>query len=144
MLRLRKHIASIWRDRSGFTLVEIMVASLLLSIGLATTVSLISSGNRANDSAKRQQSAAAVAQRELERLGDLSYHQLSLTSTPSSSSDPDSPLNRVEGTQFTTETGNSEELVIGGEDASVAPGPEAVSSSFFRARQRKGQVNTCP
>lgn len=120
-------------QRSGFTLVEVVVASFLLTTGLAATMNVLNSANHANNVAQRQQTAAGIAQRALEEIADLDYDQLSLTSAPPGSSDPNIPLNRVNGSQFETEEGQDETLVVGEPNAAVNPGPDAVNEGGVNA-----------
>lgn len=117
------------RSEAGFTIIETLVASLILVTGLAASLAALDAASHVSHVTQRHQTAVQVAQRELEELSNLDYEQLALTATPASSSDTDSPLSRISGTQFQTESGQSEELVIEGDSAAVDPGPETLSES---------------
>ena len=75
----------------GFTLVELMMAAMVAAIGVgALTTVLIGSRQLTND-AERGDSAAQVAEREMERTLSLPYANLALAQAPSTSSDPLDP-----------------------------------------------------
>lgn len=121
-------------SEAGFTVVEVLVASIMLVTGLLATMGMLNSSNHANNVTERHQVAIGIAQREMEKIDNLDYEELALTSNPQSSADPNSPLNRVNGSQFLSENGQSEEMVIGGESAAVNPGPETVSEGDVSAQ----------
>ncbi|MCW3065980.1 MAG: prepilin-type N-terminal cleavage/methylation protein [Solirubrobacterales bacterium] len=79
------------RRETGFTIVEMLVAILLLTVGVLTTISVLSAGQRLTLVAERQTTLAHRAQRELERLQSLSYSQLAMTAAPTRSTDPANP-----------------------------------------------------
>lgn len=74
------------RRDEGLTLIEVMVAVLLLSGGLLATLSIFNSGQRASAGNTRVQSAYATAQSYLERLVDIrdqaQWNALKLSSRP--------------------------------------------------------------
>ncbi|HEY8083223.1 MAG TPA: hypothetical protein VIE64_06665 [Solirubrobacterales bacterium] len=80
---------------AGFTIVEVLVASVLLVIGAFTTFALLSAANRNTDRAKQTQVALNMAQQELEALRSLTNEELALTATPPHSGDPLDPDYRV-------------------------------------------------
>lgn len=64
------------RDPSGFTLVEVMVAILLLSIGVLATVSLADNANRSTNTTKAREGATNVARDVLEGVHAVPYSSL--------------------------------------------------------------------
>ncbi len=80
---------------AGFTIVEVLVASVLLVIGAFTTFALLSAANRNTDRAKQTQVALNLAQQELEALRSLTNEELALTATPPHSNDALDPDYRV-------------------------------------------------
>jgi type II secretory pathway pseudopilin PulG len=85
---------------AGFTIVEVMVAAVILVIGALTTFGLLSAATRNTQRAKATQVALNLAQQELEALRSLSNEELALTSTPPHSSDPLDPNYRVTSGSF--------------------------------------------
>ena len=80
------------REEAGFTLIELMVAVLILTIGLLSLVGTIDSSRALTGVSERKQSVAHVAERELERILALPYGQVGLTAAPAvRSSDPNHP-----------------------------------------------------
>lgn len=80
---------------AGFTIIEVLVAIVILTIGALTTFSLLSAANRNTDRAKASQVALDLAQQELEALRSLKNEELALVSSPGHSSDPLDPDYRV-------------------------------------------------
>lgn len=112
----------------GFTLVETVVAVLILMLAALATFALFDVGTRTTLRAEGRQSMLNVAQRELEELRDLDYGKLALTVAPSTESDETSPASRIDGSSFELSDGSSAELVVNGSDGvaggTVIPGPE--------------------
>jgi len=83
------------KQEAGFTIVEVLVAIVVLVMGALATFSLLSAATRNTDRAQASQVALDLAQQELEALRSLSNEELALTSRPPSSSDPLDPDYRV-------------------------------------------------
>ena len=64
------------RSACGFTLVEVMVASVVLVLGITTAITTLQHGFRAVDSARNYTFASQVMQSEFERLRLKSWAQL--------------------------------------------------------------------
>ena len=117
-------------ERDGFTLVEVLVAAVILVIGsagiLLTFVAGIHNVQRGNES----QVAISVAEREMEKVSSLPYEKIALTSTPAHSTETANPNSRVTGSTFNlNRTGTAENATMVVESAGgVAPGPTAFSS----------------
>jgi Tfp pilus assembly protein PilV len=79
---VRHRIAAPARSRAGaartggFTLVEVMVASIVLVLGITTSITTLQQGFRAVDSARNYTFASQVMQSEFERLRLKSWSQL--------------------------------------------------------------------
>lgn len=84
----------------GFTLVEVLVSTLVLTIGAATTFGLLSTATKNSQRAEATQVALNRAQQEIETLRSLPNKQLAMTATPEPSTDPLSPNYRVSGGTF--------------------------------------------
>lgn len=118
------------REQAGFTIIEVLVAILILAIAAMTTFTLLSQATRNAARAKAGQVALEVAEQEMEYLRSLENSQLGLTGSPSpatSESNPSFRVNPSEGTFALTRQpiGNYRTLVIGG---TVSPGPTPFTS----------------
>ncbi len=99
----------------------------LSAVGVAATIGVFGASNRTTLAAQQGQVGAQQAQAEIDRLSKLRYGQLALTSTPTNSTDPLNPNNRVSGGNFNVRAGLTEALVTTageGETAQVDPGPD--------------------
>ena len=76
---------------NGFTLVELLVAIVVLVVGALGITSAFLSSQRLTLVAERGTSIAQRAQSELERLEALPYANLALNATPATSTNPSSP-----------------------------------------------------
>jgi prepilin-type N-terminal cleavage/methylation domain-containing protein len=115
------------RREEGFTLVEVLIAVVVMSFGVAATMRVFGAAGRTTVRAQQHEVGVQQAQAELDRLGALSYGELALTSTPPSSSDPKHPGNKVSGGNFAVRADLSEALVMvpeSGNTAKVEPGPQ--------------------
>jgi type II secretory pathway pseudopilin PulG len=86
-------------NEAGFTIVETLVAIVILVVGALTTFSLLSAANRNTDRAKATQVAQDLAQQEIEALRSLSNDELAMTATPPHSDDPLDPNHRVNSSE---------------------------------------------
>ena len=62
--------------RGAFTLVEVMIASIVLVLGITTAITTLQSGIRAVDTARNFTFASQIMQSELERLRLKSWAQI--------------------------------------------------------------------
>jgi prepilin-type N-terminal cleavage/methylation domain-containing protein len=115
------------RREEGFTLIEILIAVTLMSVGVAATMRVFGAAGRTTVRAQQQQVAVQQAQAEVDRLAALPYDELALTSAPPSSSDPQNPGYKVSGSNFAVRSDLTEALVLtpgAGATAKVDPGPD--------------------
>ena len=82
-------------SEGGFTIVEVLVAAVILVIGAMTTFSLLTAATRNAQRAKATQVALDMAQQELERLRSYPNDELAMEKAPPQSTDPLSPNFRV-------------------------------------------------
>ena len=115
----------------GFTLVEVLLAMALMSVGIVATLSVFGSAGRTTVIAQQNEVATQTAQGELDRLSRMEYETLGLTSTPASSTNAKNPGSRVSGTTLLIKSGLTETFVLstdaGQSGAAVEPGPEPFS-----------------
>jgi prepilin-type N-terminal cleavage/methylation domain-containing protein len=133
-------VAARRQGEAGFTIVEVLVAILILAIGAMTTFGLLSTATRNAQRAKASQVALEYAEQELEYLRSYEDKELALTAAPPSSGNALNPDNRVANGSFALERepkGDYHELVVDGgslygggeiEGGAVSPGPTSFTS----------------
>lgn len=67
------------RHERGFSLLELMVALIVLSIGVLAVARLFPAGTRGQTQDKLQATAGYLAQEEIERLGGLAFDDAELS-----------------------------------------------------------------
>ena len=119
----------------GFTIIEVLVAALVLALAAAATFGVLASTVRNGQRAKATQVALDQAQQEIEKLHSLTFSQLAMTVTPSHATSAFSPNHRVVGgtfalqrepaSEYATMAVNGGSLFGGGfvEGGVVTPGP---------------------
>lgn len=138
-----------WRDNeSGFTIVEVLVAIMILSIGAMTTFTLLSSATRNAQRAKGSQVALEYAEQELEYLRSMTSEELALTQLPHTSTNALNPNYRYRDSDGTfalqrQPLGDYHDLVVnedplygGGEveGGKVEPGPTPFTSGDVQGK----------
>lgn len=127
---------------AGFTIVEVVIAVLVLVMGALATFGLLNAATRNTQRAKATQVALNRAQQEMEVLRSLTNAQLAMTAPAPSSSDPLDPDYRVSNVNgkyaltreppgsYATMVVNEHPLYGGGsvKGGIVNPGPVAFTS----------------
>jgi len=150
-LRTRLH-----SDQSGFTMVELLIAMALISLGLVAVLTSLDRAGERTLGAQAQEQTISYGQREIERLRTYPYDQLALSSLPTASGDgiqagdgqtsnPRNPNYYVNGTRYLIKAdyGNKAsgtppnvpvagELMISG--GTIPPGPETVTVGVIRVK----------
>jgi Tfp pilus assembly protein PilE len=154
------------RHEGGFTIVEVLVAALILTIAAMATFGLLSSATKNTERAKATQVALDRAQQEVEKLRSLTNKELALEVNPASSTNEMSPGYRVNASLGTyalsrTPAGEYHQMVVNGrwlygggvvEGGIVDPGPEHFSSGdvdgwvyrYIVWRNDEQCLDTCP
>src|SRR5215210_1329210 len=89
-----------WRREAGFSIVEVMVAALILAIGGIAVLTAVDTAARSSFRAEQSQVVVNRLQDELERIRQLPYTQVGLNAVPTHSADQHNPNFRVSGTSF--------------------------------------------
>lgn len=95
-----------WLDKrigegeSGLTMIEVLVAAVVLVMGAAATFGVLGAATKNAQRAKATQVVLDLAQEEMERLHSIPYEELAVNSMPVPSSDEKSPNFRVIGSTF--------------------------------------------
>jgi prepilin-type N-terminal cleavage/methylation domain-containing protein len=134
--------------QGGFTLIEVVVATLVLAMGVIGTVALFTSSKNSSLVAQRHEVAIAQAHKEMEALRKKTYAQLGLTSAPSTTnrlqSDPDklgyyTSGSTTDTSSFTVRSGSpgvTERLVLLDSEAagSVDPNPTTFNTGAITGK----------
>ena len=135
------------RREEGFTVIEMIVTALILTVGALTVFGLFSAATKNTQRAKGTQVALDRAQQELEALRGLTPQEVAMKSMPSHLSNPLNPdyrvngeryaLNREPPTEYSTMVVEGDRLESGGvvENAAIEPGPVP-----FESGDVKGEV----
>jgi prepilin-type N-terminal cleavage/methylation domain-containing protein len=136
----------------GFTIIEVMVAVLVVAVALVGTLQAFISSDHGNLATQETQAVSTAAEQALEQLRAMSYTNLALSSFPiatgtgnptgDTSGDPEDPDYWVSGTNLVIPNNFSQitsgvlstvasvgEALIGG--GTISPGPITVSSDGF-------------
>jgi len=121
---------------SGLTIIEVVVASVILAMGAMATFGILASATKNAQRAKASQVALDLAQEEMERLRAVPYASLALSSLPTHSTSSLSPDFRVQSATFAlkrTPVGEYGPLVVSGTGFSP-------KSEFFSGNANAGGV----
>jgi len=132
-------------DEDGVTIVEGLVAVLLLAMGALGTLQVFDAGTRNTFRTEQSQVVNNMLQAELEQIRQLPYSKIALTSQPASSSNSNNPRWRVAGTRYATGREGTElkEMVFNGgsvpgggqvSGGAVAPGPDSFTTGDVTGR----------
>jgi Tfp pilus assembly protein PilV len=128
------------KSEDGFTIVEVLIAALILVAGSIATFGVLASATVNNQRAKATQIALDKAQQEVEVLRSLSDEELALTVAPPPSGEEGNPNYRVSGGKFAIKrspVSEYKEMVVKGgvrypsetlEKGVVSPGPTSFTS----------------
>src|SRR6478752_9715044 len=84
----------------GFTIVEVLIAALILVAGSIATFGVLASATVSNQRAKATQVALDKAEQEIEKLRSYSDEELALTAAPAHSSEEENPNFRVSNGKY--------------------------------------------
>jgi type II secretory pathway pseudopilin PulG len=115
--------------QSGFTIVEVIVAALVVTLAATATFGILSAATKNTVRAKQTQVALDRAQQELEALRGLTSKEVALTSTPPHSANTMSPNFRVTNGDFAMKSSPSSEyrtMVVNGGELYGGTGEEGV------------------
>jgi Tfp pilus assembly protein PilV len=81
---VRRRLKHAGADQDGFTIIEVLVASMIMIVGVLTALQAVDASRKLTLVAERQTTIAHRAQLELERVKSLPYNQIGLTGTSAS------------------------------------------------------------
>jgi len=143
------------RGEEGMTIVEVIVAGLILVVGALGVLGIVDAASRNTFRAEQSQVVANLLQAEMEKLRQLAYAELALEALPVHSDDPNDPDSRVSNTIFfyagRNGTGLKPLVYNGGSNGSEqVEGGKIAPSSPFEVGNVKGTIHryvvwdTCP
>jgi prepilin-type N-terminal cleavage/methylation domain-containing protein len=109
MRGVRASLSRVAQAESGFTLVELLVAIVVISVGLVATLGVFDSSRRLTTVGNKQDAAVQVGEREVEATLALPYANIGLSgsSLPSASTDPNNPNHYVSGNEYQWDWSNT-------------------------------------
>lgn len=124
------------KAEDGFTLVEFLVAALVLMVGIFAVIASFDAVRRLTTNSESQTVRAQVAEKDLQQIVSLGYANVGLSSAPAHASDPNDPDYYVTNgppAKFQWDLTNAtrtESLCTAatGCSGSIAPGPVAWSA----------------
>jgi prepilin-type N-terminal cleavage/methylation domain-containing protein len=138
----------IWRQlrrESGFSLVELLISIVVLSMAVGGLLALVEGSRASATTSEKRELAANLGEKEIERLEALSYGALALASTPVASADPQDPNSFVSvcGSPASAcyrwdQSGSApaDPLVIDAANGDSTPNPQAASVAAPNGGQR--------
>jgi len=91
-MRLRNWIAARLAGEEGFTLIEVLVAAVLLAVGLLALVASLDESRSLGNVSQHESAAAHFAERDLENWLARPYNEIALTRNPTAApADPKAP-----------------------------------------------------
>jgi prepilin-type N-terminal cleavage/methylation domain-containing protein len=87
-------------EERGMTLIEVVVAALVLAMAAMATFALLASATKNAQRGRQTQVALDLAQEEIERLRGVPYDELAISKAPSPSGSKQSPDFRVQSGNF--------------------------------------------
>jgi type II secretory pathway pseudopilin PulG len=99
LARLNRGLRPLRREE-GMTLVEVLVAAIILSLAAMATFGVLTAATRNAQRAQATQIALDKAQEEIEKLHTLSYSELALTTAPADAESPRNPNYRYRETDM--------------------------------------------
>lgn len=82
MVRTRNRFARAATAQDGFTVVEVLVAVLVLTVGLIVLIGAFDPARRLSTQAERRQVASAIAEQEIQRVQALAWAKIALAAQP--------------------------------------------------------------
>jgi Tfp pilus assembly protein PilE len=118
-------VAARLREEDGMTIVEGVVAALIVVIGALATLQAFDAGARNTFRAEESQVVVNRLQAELEKISALPYTQVALSSMPTASAEANDPRSRVTASSFAVDRAGTDvsPLVVDGTNGHVHPGP---------------------
>jgi hypothetical protein len=114
--RSTRGLARSLRREDGLTVVEVVVAAMIMIIGGLAVLQLVDAAARNNYRSEQTQVADNRMQEEIEKIKEIPYDELALTGLPQDQSDITDPRWRTQGTNYavTKQGGTPQPLIYNG------------------------------
>jgi hypothetical protein len=134
---LRRGLGRLAEGEDGLTVVEVVVAGMILVVGGLGVLGMVDTATRSTFRAEQSQLVNNVLQRELEEIRELPYDEVGLTALPVYESSENNPNSRVSGINLfnTSRTGTVLRALVTGGSLAAGPEPfqvEDVTGSIYR------------
>jgi hypothetical protein len=131
---MRGAMVRLARGEEGLTVVEVVVAGMILVVGSLGVLGMVDTATRNTFRAEQSQTLNNVLQREMERIRELPYEDLALATLPAHESGENNPNSRISGTAFYSKRNETglKPMVSGG---AITAGPEP-----FQVEDVKGSI----
>ena len=118
-------IARLVHDERGMTIVEGVVACLVLAIGALASMQVFDTATRTTYRAEESQTLVNRLQAELEEVKSLPFGSVAMTSVPTDTGDQDDPRARISGSNYAIEKNGDHpaELVVDATNGAVSGAP---------------------
>src|SRR5215208_173441 len=100
MVPRRPQLGRLRHEESGFTVVEAVIATMLLALASLAVLGIVDAANRNTFRARQSQVVNDRLQQEMEAIKQRPYFEVALTSLPLHENGAANPNSRVSGTQF--------------------------------------------
>lgn len=124
------------RAERGFTLIEVLLSLLVLTVGILSAFTAFAASQRLSLVSERHQSMVDVAQKEIERVQGIAFNQIGMTAAPGTSTDPRNPDYYVqagppETFEWDRTSGSAEPLDLDTANGTVSAAPQTWSEGQF-------------
>ena len=134
-------------DPSGLTIVEVLVAALILTVGSLAVFTVVDAATKTSYRSEQAQVVNNVLEQEMEQIRSLPYDDIAMVSAPSPATDINDPRSRVVGAGFLAEEGRGiASFVLPGDpipqtNKFVGPGTVNPGPDDFQVGDVRGQVH---
>lgn len=137
MRGLRRVLRRVARAEDGLTVVEVVVAGMILVVGSLGVLGMVDAATRNTFRVEQSQTVSNVLQRELEEIRELPYDEVGLTALPVFESGENNPNSRIvsPGLYNTRRNGTVPRAMVSGGSLVAGPDPfqvEDVTGSIYR------------
>ncbi len=133
---MRRAAGRLARGEDGLTVVEVVVAGMILVVGSLGVLGMVDTATRNTFRAEQSQTINNVLQQELEKIRELPYEDVGLATLPANETGENNPNSRVSGTAFYSKrNGTGLKPMISGGAVIAGPGTfqvEDVKGSIYR------------
>jgi hypothetical protein len=133
----RRALGRLARAEDGLTVVEVVVAGMILVVGSLGVLGMVDTATRNTFRVEQSQTVSNVLQRELEQIREMPYDEVGVTSLPAYQSGENNPNSRIVSPDLynTRRSGTVLRSMVSGGSLPAGPEPfqvEDVKGSIYR------------